>query len=53
MMNEQDNNRVLARNGARSVTEQELTAVNGGGTFHTFVCTVSLEPPYVRDGDAC
>jgi hypothetical protein len=42
---------VLARKGARSLTEQELTEVNGG--FNTFVCTVSLEPPYVKDGDAC
>lgn len=54
MVKEQDNNRVLARDGARSVTKQELTAVNGGfSSFHTFVCTVSLEPPYVKDGDAC
>jgi hypothetical protein len=52
MMKEQDNNRVLSRNGARSVTQQELDAVNGG-VVHTFSCTVSLEPPYVKDGDAC
>ena len=44
-------NRVLAREGARCLTEQELAAVNGG--FHTLVCTVSLQPPYVKDGDAC
>lgn len=52
-MKEQNNNRVLSRNGARSVTQQELDAVKGGGVVHTFSCTVSLEPPYVRDGDAC
>lgn len=51
MMKEQDNNRVLSRNGARTVTQQELDAVNGG--VHTLSCTISLEPPFVKDGDAC
>lgn len=50
MSNSQEN-RVLARNGARCLTDQELKDVNGG--FNTFVCTISLEPPYVKDGDAC
>lgn len=49
-MSNQDN-RVLARKQARSVTEEELAAVTGG--FHTLVCSVSLQPPYVKDGDAC
>ena len=51
MLKEQNDNRVLSRKGARSVSEQELNTVSGG--FNTFVCTVSLEPPYVKDGDAC
>lgn len=53
-MSQYQDTRVLARTGARSVTDKELTAVNGGfNSFHTFVCTVSLQPPYVKDGDAC
>lgn len=50
-MSQNHDNRVLARKGARPVTDQELTAVTGG--FNTFVCTISLQPPFVRDGDAC
>lgn len=46
-----EENRVLARKGARCLTDEELKDVTGG--FNTFVCTISLEPPYVKDGDAC
>lgn len=53
-MSQNQDTRVLARKGAHSLTEQELTVVNGGfSSFHTFVCTVSLQPPFVKDGDAC
>lgn len=44
--------RVLSRQGARQLTEQELTRVDGGG-FNTDSCTRSLLPPYTKDGDAC
>ena len=50
-MTNNDQNRVLARKGARCLTDEEMQDVTGG--FNTFVCTVSLEPPYVKDGDAC
>lgn len=50
-MSENQDNRVLARSGARPLTEQELRTVNAG--FNTDVCTVSLQPPHTRDGDAC
>lgn len=50
MLNHEEN-RVLARKGARCLTNEELKDVTGG--FNTFVCTISLEPPYVKDGDAC
>lgn len=50
-MAKNQDNRVLARNGARNLTEQELREVNAG--FNTDVCTVSLQPPHTRDGDAC
>jgi len=50
-MSKNQDNRVLARAGARCLAEQELSSVQGG--FNTDVCTVSLQPPHTRDGDAC
>jgi hypothetical protein len=47
-MSKNENDRVLARKGARSVTDQELTAVSGG--FSTRFCT--LDPSTKgTDGD--
>jgi hypothetical protein len=50
-MSKNEDNRVLARAGARCLTEQELTCVQAG--FNTDSCSRSLFPPYVMDGDAC
>jgi hypothetical protein len=47
MTNNQDN-RVLARNGARQLTEQELKTVHGG--FESGVCTFRAQVPHL-DGD--
>jgi hypothetical protein len=43
-------NRVLCRNGARGLTEQETDRINGG--LHTLtLCTIG-NGPHHRDGDA-
>ena len=47
-MSKNEDNRVLSRNGARYLTEQELEAINGA--FHTFNCTFD---PRTRNFDAC
>lgn len=46
-MSEKDN-RVLSRQGARYLSEQELDAVNGA--FNTFHCTFD---PMTRNTDGC
>jgi hypothetical protein len=48
MLNNQDN-RVLARTGARRLTDQELTSVNGG--FSTRFCTAPNPNTLKPDGD--
>lgn len=47
---DQDNNRVLCRNGARELTEQETGLINGGLRTLT-PCTIGPGPHH-RDGDA-
>ena len=49
MSNNQDN-RVLSRKGARSLSEQELKTVNGSGQVTTFSCTFDPRTGH-RDGD--
>lgn len=44
-----DNNRVLCRNGARELTEQETDLINGGLRTLT-PCTIG-QGPHHRDGD--
>jgi hypothetical protein len=46
----EDNNRVLCRNGARELTEQETDRINGGLRTLT-PCTIGPGPHH-RDGDA-
>jgi hypothetical protein len=48
-MQKTQDNRVLARAGARSLTEQELTSVNGG--FSTRFCTAPDPNSLKPDGD--
>jgi len=47
-MSKNQDNRVLCRQGARSLTDQELTSVHGG--FSTLVCTFDPTTKS-RDGD--
>ena len=47
-MSNQEDNRVLSRRGARIITENETSKVNGGLQTETF-CT--FEPGYGADGD--
>ena len=50
-MTNTNDNRVLVRNGARYLTEDELNCVNGsGGQFTTFSCTFDPRTGG-RDGD--
>jgi hypothetical protein len=44
------NNRVLARNGARELTPEEVLRVSGGGAEHTNVITFNPTTG-LRDGD--
>ncbi|HEY7403622.1 MAG TPA: hypothetical protein VIB39_08885 [Candidatus Angelobacter sp.] len=51
-----DNNRVLARTGARELTIEEIDLVNAAGSAHTNVCTAVMATATVTgpgDGDGC
>lgn len=51
-----DNNRVLARTGARELTIEEIDYVNAAGIVHTNVCSAVMATATVTgsgDGDGC
>ena len=51
-----DDNRVLARTGARELTMEEIDYVNAAGDFHTNVCTAVMATATMTgpgDGDGC
>jgi hypothetical protein len=55
-MSKQDNNRVLARAGARELTIEEADFVSAAQIVHTNVCTAIMATSTVTgpgDGDGC